>query len=214
MPEDNKNKEAPKHPGGRPPKYTSVTELESVITTYFEECDPHWIDEEYWDYPLINEEKLEGQPGGGALKRTRKRDYDAEMTLQTRKVRTEQQPYTMAGLARRLHLSRQGLMEYKAKGEFSDAIKHARSVVEEFNERLLLSNRNATGAIFNLKVNFQYKENEEENKPPENPVTFINLVPMPDDQPQPAQVQVQRTPAPVPPVEPDDEVDESAIINQ
>src|SRR5690606_32019794 len=59
-------------------------------------------------------------------------------------------PYTMAGLARRIGLSRQGLMEYKGKGDkYSDAIKAARDKVQEDVETRLME-KNATGAIFNL----------------------------------------------------------------
>lgn len=87
----------------------------------------------------------------------------------------------MAGLARRLGMSRQGLMEYKAKDQFSDAIKSAREKIGEYNERQLHRGRNVAGAIFNLKVNFGYHEEIEENPPPENPIIFINNVPIGDD---------------------------------
>lgn len=150
---------------GRPPKYTTVEELEIIIQAYFAECDPHVETGVFfeWDKGHRKQRKVE------------------------REYMTEQQPYTMAGLARRLHLSRQALMEYKNgdQGEdIGDAIKAARAVVEEFNERLLLSGKYATGAIFNLKVNFGFKEHEEENKPPENPIIFINNVPAPADDPK------------------------------
>jgi transcriptional regulator with XRE-family HTH domain len=172
---------------GRPPKYATARQLQKIINAYFAECDPHWVDEEYWDYPFIEvEESLEPQAHGGALKRAKVRDRDAEMTLQVRKTWTQQEPYTMSGLARRIGLSRQALMEYKKDrgDEFGDTIKAARSIVEEFNERLLLSGKYATGAIFNLKVNFGFKEHEEENPPPENPIIFINNVPVPKEDEQ------------------------------
>lgn len=84
----------------------------------------------------------------------------------------------MSGLARRLGMSRQALMDYKKKDEFLDTIKEARGMVEEYNERRLHKGQNVAGAIFNLKVNFAFKENEEENKPPENPIVFVNNVPI------------------------------------
>lgn len=171
---------------GRPPKYETAEEVAKIINAYFAECDPHWITETYYDHPFIEtEESLEPQAHGGALKRKRIKDYDAPMVLMKRKVKSEQQPYTMAGLARRLGLSRQALMEYKNGDqgkEIGDTIKAARSIVEEFNERLLLSGKYATGAIFNLKVNFGYHEHEEENPPPENPIIFINRIPVPSDE--------------------------------
>lgn len=82
----------------------------------------------------------------------------------------------MAGLAWRLGLSRQGLMEYKEKTEYSDAIKDARNLVAEYNERQLHKGKNVAGAIFNLKVNFQFKEEIDDNPPPENPIVFVNNV--------------------------------------
>lgn len=39
---------AEKHAGGRPLKFTSVEELQTKIDIYFNECDPHWIEEYDW----------------------------------------------------------------------------------------------------------------------------------------------------------------------
>ena len=155
------------HAGGRPPKYTTALEMEVVIQTYFKECDPHKAKK------LIQEEY-------------RRKDGSKTWRIVEREVLTEQQPYTMSGLARRLGLSRQALMDYKKKDEFLDTIKEARSIVEEYNERMLHQGRNNAGAIFNLKVNFGFHENIEENPPPENPIVFINNVPItPEQQPKP-----------------------------
>lgn len=70
-------------------------------------------------------------------------------------------PYTMSGLARRLGLSRQGLIEYKNKDGFSDAIKAARERIHEDVESRLMESRNQAGAIFNLKNNFGWKDKTE-----------------------------------------------------
>ena len=94
-------------------------------------------------------------------------------------------PLTMAGLARRLGLSRQALMEYSHRAAFGDAIKEARARVEEYNESQLHIGRNATGPIFNLKCNFGWRDNLDENgKPPPNPIVFVNQVPTAPGQPQ------------------------------
>lgn len=153
---------------GRPPKYKTALELQTIIQAYWKECDPHI--ETYTDWEVIRSKN------GGT------RQIEVK-----RKRRTEQQPYTMSGLARRLGLSRQALMEYKKErgDEIGDTIKEARSIVEEFNERYLLGGRNVAGAIFNLKVNFGFKENIEENPPPENPIVFINNVLVSPEQPEP-----------------------------
>jgi len=72
-------------------------------------------------------------------------------------------PYTMSGLARRLGLSRQGLIEYSQKDEFSDAIKDAREKIHEDVETRLMDGKAQSGSIFNLKNNFGWKD-EQVNK--------------------------------------------------
>lgn len=67
---------------------------------------------------------------------------------------------TMAGLAYELDLSRQGLLEYKNKDEFSDTIKRAKAKVEIHLEQRLGGNA-VTGTIFNLKNNFGWKDKTE-----------------------------------------------------
>lgn len=120
----------------------------------------------------------------------RRKDGTKTWKVVKRQVLSDFKPPTMAGLAICLGMSRQALMEYKndERGkEFGDAIKRARAKVGEFNEQRLLSGQNVAGAIFNLKVNWGYKENNEENPPPENPIIFINNVPIdgPGEQAQP-----------------------------
>jgi hypothetical protein len=67
-----------KHPGGRPLKYETVEEVDRAINAYFDLCDPH----------------------------TQRRVVDCginekgETIWREREVMTEQQPYTMSGLAR------------------------------------------------------------------------------------------------------------------
>lgn len=73
------------------------------------------------------------------------------------------QPYsrpTVTGLALALDLTRQGLLEYEEKGEFSDTVKKAKARVEQFIEDRLFENAPA-GAIFNLKNNFGWKDKTE-----------------------------------------------------
>lgn len=72
-------------------------------------------------------------------------------------------PYTMSGLARRLDLSRQALMEYSHRDKFGDAIKAAREKVQEDVETRLMETSNQTGAIFNLKNNFGWKDKSEQD---------------------------------------------------
>lgn len=70
-------------------------------------------------------------------------------------------PYTMSGLARRLGMSRETLVQYGHKEEFSDTITCAREKVQEDIEIRLMETRNEKGAIFNLTNNFGWKQKNE-----------------------------------------------------
>jgi len=70
-------------------------------------------------------------------------------------------PYTMSGLARRLEMSRRTLVDYAEKNEFLPTIKKAREKVHEDVETRLLETPNQTGAIFNLKNNFEWIDKKE-----------------------------------------------------
>lgn len=67
-------------------------------------------------------------------------------------------PYTITGLALALDTDRELLLDYGNKDEFSDAIKKAKLKCHNFAEQHLFSGKNATGAIFNLKNNWGWKD--------------------------------------------------------
>lgn len=68
---------------------------------------------------------------------------------------------TVTGLCIALDLTRQGLLEYTDKSdEFSDIIKKAKQKVEHALEQHLYTGQ-VTGAIFNLKNNFGWKDKTE-----------------------------------------------------
>jgi hypothetical protein len=121
------------------------------------------VEDEYWDYPELEEqEHLEEQPQGGALKRRRAKqlDYSAEPVLKTRKVLTKQRPYTISGLALALNTTRETLLDYQAKKTYSDTIKAAKARCEAYVEERLFDS-NAAGVIFNLKNNYQWVDKQE-----------------------------------------------------
>ena len=70
------------------------------------------------------------------------------------------EPYTMSGLAYALDLSRQGLLDYSNRDQFLDTIKKAREKVETDVERRLMEGKATTGAIFNLKNNFNWRDEQ------------------------------------------------------
>jgi len=79
---------------------------------------------------------------------------------QSEKMVCSPAPYTMSGLARRLGMDRTSLINYENRDEFFLTIKGARERVHEDVETRLME-KQATGAIFNLKNNFGWKD---ENK--------------------------------------------------
>ena len=89
---------------------------------------------------------------------------------------------TIAGLAYALDLSRQGLLEYQGKPEFSDTIKKAKQRVEIALEQRLYAS-SPVGTIFNLKNNFGWKDKTEQELTgkdggPVETVSRIELVPL------------------------------------
>lgn len=64
-------------------------------------------------------------------------------------------PYTITGLCVYLGMSRETWREYGNREEYSDTIKRAKMIVENFVEEGLLNGSiNPIGGIFNLKNNF------------------------------------------------------------
>lgn len=70
------------------------------------------------------------------------------------------EPYTVEGLAMALNMCRDTLCEYGKKGAFSDTVKKAKQKVVSSVEKRLLSGANATGAIFWLKNNAGWKDEQ------------------------------------------------------
>lgn len=136
---------------GRPLKFQSVADLQEKIDAYFAECDPHVVDVTEWVEARDN--------GGKLLKDSSGLNYLVEVT---HKTKTEQVPYTITGLALALSTSRETLLDYEEREEFSDTIKEAKLKVENFTEQLLFS-PSPTGPIFNLKNNYGWKDKTEQD---------------------------------------------------
>lgn len=146
----------PKHPGGRPLLFKSVEELQEKIEAYFADCDPH--PEEETVYEWHQKDSGEVNKDGEPLMVT---DHSQPPMTKTQWGITRQKPYTITGLAVFLGTSRQTLINYQEKdGEFFDAIKGAKDRIENFWEKELLG-AHATGPIFNLKNNYDWKDKSE-----------------------------------------------------
>lgn len=115
---------------GRPRKFTDPAEFERKIEEYFESC---WVD-----------------------KITEHTDKDGAVTMST--VRYQNRPYTVAGLALALNMTRETLCQYVKDGEFSDIVKKAKQKIEMFVEEILLEGKNAAGPIFWLKNHASYTD--------------------------------------------------------
>lgn len=138
------------HPGGRPLKFETVKLLDEKIAAYFADCDPHMEEVSEW---------LEARDESGKLL---KDEYGLNyLTEIFHKVMTKQKPYTFTGLALALDTSRETLLDYEAREEYSDSIKKARDRCETYVEQSLFNNSNVTGAIFNLKNNYNWKDRSE-----------------------------------------------------
>lgn len=149
------------HPGGRPLKFKSVEELQKKIDDYFADCDPHVEEVSEW---------VEARDSKGQLKKDENGlNYLVEVK---HKVMTKQKPYTITGLALALDTSRETLLDYEKgkyddddpiedhKPEFSDTIKRAKIKCQNYAEVMLFAN-SPTGAIFNLKNNYGWKDKTE-----------------------------------------------------
>jgi hypothetical protein len=125
-------------PVGRPLKFKTVEELNRAISAYFDMQDPH----------------------------TQRRVVDCginekgETIWREREVMTEQQPYTVSGLARALGIDRDTLINYKKRDEYFGSVQAAYDRCHEFAEQQLYG-KSASGASFSLKNNWGWKDRQE-----------------------------------------------------
>jgi len=136
---------------GRPVKYETVDQMESIIDRYFDECFVN----------AFGTNLDSGELPKGYL------------------FMTEDKQPTVTGLAWCLDLTRQGLIEYEAKTDFSDTIKRAKTRIEASLEQRLFGSTVA-GVIFNLKNNYHWQDKidhtvggSEENSTPV-PIMFVD----------------------------------------
>lgn len=84
------------------------------------------------------------------------------------------EPYTITGLALALDTSRETLLDYEVKDQFSDTIKKAKLKCQNYTERFLYNGKNATGAIFSLKNNYGWRDKQETDVTSDGqPLSFI-----------------------------------------
>ena len=90
---------------------------------------------------------------------------------------TPKDEWTITGLALALDTSRQTLLDYQHKDEFTDAVKKAKMKVENGYE-LDLKKHGRSGTIFALK-NFDWKDKQETDITTQGqPLNSINVIPV------------------------------------
>ncbi len=89
-------------------------------------------------------------------------------------------PITITGLALHLDTTRETLCRYEEKDQFTDTLKKAKLMVENFYEEQLMG-KSVTGAIFALK-NFDWNDTQTLKGDPSAPITTQALPPLTPEQ--------------------------------
>ena len=133
---------------GRPKKFESVEEMEKAIEAYFNSCFAPKMERIKIKDPDGNEEWIDSPA---------KDKDDNQIYIQIK-------PFTVTGLAIALDTTRDVLLDYETKpenAEFSNTIKRAKQMIQEYAESYLFNGKNPTGAIFNLKNNWGWVDRRE-----------------------------------------------------
>lgn len=124
---------------GRPPKYETAAELQAAVDAYFDSCQGHYRRDD---------------SGGYVLDRSGRPILDGAA------------PLTMTGLQIALGFrSRQSLVDYRGRREFSDIIQRARLRVEQYAEERLFDRDGYAGAAWVLSTAFGWGREAAEEKP-------------------------------------------------
>lgn len=144
-----------KNKGGRPKKYKNVSQMEEDIQKYFESC--------FQEDLKYNSNKDCYEP---------KKDYNGNI------IKYQSKPFTITGLANALGMTRETLLKYEKNDKFSDTIKRAKQIVEQYVEERLFDRDGVNGAKFNLINNFKNWSDKQENDIiSENRITIVNDLP-------------------------------------
>ena len=123
---------------GRPPVFESKKELEKKIEEFFKSCEGSVLEDETGK-PVLDKY-------GNVIK-------------------IDERPETVTGLALALGFkSRQSLIDYQGKAEFSDTITRAKLRCEKYAEERLYDRDGNGGARFSLQVNFGWKDKPVESE--------------------------------------------------
>lgn len=99
--------------------------------------------------------------GGRPLKFKTVEDLDEKIEAYFSECKETDKPMTITGLALALDTTRETILDYEDRKEFSDTIKRAKLRCQEYTENYLYTGKNATGAIFSLKNNYGWVDRTE-----------------------------------------------------
>lgn len=105
---------------------------------------------------------MAGNKGGRPLKFRSVKELEEKTEEYFAECERKRRPFTMSGLANSLDVDRRTLLNYGERERFFPTIKKARRKVEQWWEERLADSA-ATGAIFNLKNNFDWKDKTEQS---------------------------------------------------
>ena len=107
---------------------------------------------------MSEEKKIMGRP----KKYTSVEEVEKLIEKYFEECKTDKRPYTMSGLAYALDMDRKTLLNYSKNEDFFLTIKKAKDFVEQsLEEKLISTSGVATGIIFNLKNNYDWKDKQE-----------------------------------------------------
>ncbi len=99
-------------------------------------------------------------PGGRPPKWTDPKVIEKQAEDYFKECLKQKDPITITGLALALDTTRETLMDYQGKDEFSDTLKRMKLRCENYAERQVFAGRNQAGAIFALK-NYGWRDKQE-----------------------------------------------------
>lgn len=147
-------------PNHRPLKFKDAKALQKAIDAYFAEC----IVDDWEDVPARDKN------GKHIL------DEKGKWKMKPVRVKRVVQPITISGLAVALDTSRETLLDYEEKDDFSDTIKKAKEQIKSWTEGKLFGGCHPSGVIFNLKNNWGFKDEQKVEHSGELTQRTVNII--------------------------------------
>ena len=146
----------------RPLKFKTKKELSDKIQAYFDFCKPHIAERPVLQYK-VREQRVDPKTKKKVwIIRDMKRGESYNHIIEGKeKYITEEEPVSITGLAVFLDTTRETLLDYQAKDEFSDTITRAKNFIHSYAESSLWKVKSVNGIIFNLKNNWGWKDQSE-----------------------------------------------------